>query len=491
VLATSLHRARSPRPKASSFPQGSGAAIIGLVAMLIAVASMARVRLSAAYIPPLGGFMLLSGLFFTLWFGFINVRGFRHAIRVVRGNYDQPDGPGEISHRHALTSALSGTIGLGSISGAALAVSTGGPGATIWMMVAAFLGMSLKFASCTLSQLYRCQLLDGSICGGPMYYLYFGLSELGRPRLGKALGMVYSVLIIGAALGGGDMFQANQVTERVTASFGLSGGYRLFIGYALAGAAAITAWGGIKRVGRASAKVLPLVCGLYLLAALMVLFLNLSRLPAAIAAIITGALSGDALRGGVLGVVTIAVQSATLTNQAGMGTESIAHAAATTDEPVREGLVGMLEPFLATVVVAGITGLLIVVSGAAGALSGMRGGEAAMTSFGATSSGFGYLLLMMVVLFAYSTMIAWFYYGERAWLYIASHVGLGHQSAIIFRYAFILCAVLGATHPLSSVLAFSDLAVMLLAVPNVLGCLLLAPRLSWCLDDYARRVGLR
>jgi AGCS family alanine or glycine:cation symporter len=458
--------------------------------MLVAVASIARVRPAAANIHPLAGFLLLSGVFFTLWFGFINVRGFRHAIRIARGEFDQSESPGELSHFKALTTALSGTIGLGNIAGAALAVTTGGPGAIVWMMFAAFLGMSLKFASCTLAQLYRCQILDGSICGGPMYYLDLGLSELGRPRLGKALGLISSVLTIAAALGGGDMLQSSQVVDALSANFTLGGGHRLIIGYALAGAVALTVFGGIKRIGSASARVVPVLCGLYLLIALFVFLLNLPRVPAAIAAIVGGAVSGDALRGGILGILAVGVQGATFSNQAGIGTESIAHAAARTDEPVREGLVGMLEPFINTIVVSSITGLIIVVSGAARAPSGMRGVEVMMSSFGAAAGGIRPLLLSMVVLFAYSTMLAWCYYGERAWLYISSHLGAG-QSVLVFRYAFVLCVVLGATRPLSSVIAFSELAVMLLAVPNMLGCLFLAPRLSSCLDDYRRRFGLR
>jgi AGCS family alanine or glycine:cation symporter len=488
VLFTSIHRARSPRTKARYFPRGSGAALLGVPAALVAAASIASFRPAATNIPLLVGFLLLAGVFFTLWFGFINVRGFRHAIRVVRGEHEEPDAPGELSHFQALATALSGTLGLGNVAGAALAVSAGGPGAIVWMIIAAFLGMSLKFASCTLSQLYRCQVLDGSICGGPMYYLDLGLSELGRPRLGKALGIISSVLTIGAALGGGDMLQSSQVVDALSAQFDLGGGLRLIVGYALAGAVALTVFGGIARIGRASARVVPAMCGLYLLGASILLLLNLPRLPSAIAAIVGGAMSGDALKGGILGIFAVGVQSATLSSQAGIGAESIAHAAARTQEPVREGLVGMLEPLLSTVVVSSLTGLIIVVSGAARPQAGMRGVEVMFSLFGATWPRL--LLLLMVVLFAYTTMLAWCYYGERAWLYISSHLG-GGQSVTIFRYAFVLCIVLGATRPFASVIEFSERVAMLHAIPNILGCLFLAPRLSSCLDDYWRRFGSR
>jgi AGCS family alanine or glycine:cation symporter len=444
-------------------------------------------------IPFLVTFLVLGATFFTLWFRFINVRGFGHALRVVRGDYDNPDDEGEISHFRALTSALSATVGLGNIAGVAVAIMTGGPGAVFWMSCAAVVGMSAKFSSCTLAQLYRQVNADGSISGGPMYYLDLGLKRAGMAGFGKVLGVMYAIMIMGGSLGGGNMFQANQTVESIVTTFGLSEGSKWGIGIVMAVMVAAVILGGIKRIGAATSKIVPAMCGIYVLAAIVVLLANISRVPEAFGLMIGMAFSKNAFFGGMMGVLVTGVQRAAFSNEAGMGSAAVAHAAAKTDEPVREGMVAMLGPFIDTIVVCNMTGIVVVVTGAwndpAIIAQGSQGVSVTAAAFGSVLSWFPYVLTVCIVLFAYSTMISWCYYGERGWIYLMDHFGgAGLRSVVVFRVIFVLFVIVGAVNKLGDVLDFSDIMILSMAFPNILGSVFLAPRVREKLDDYWGRL---
>jgi alanine or glycine:cation symporter, AGCS family len=447
--------------------------------------------------------LALGAIFFTFWFRFINLRAFKHAIDVVRGLYDDPDDEGEISHFHALTSALSATVGLGNIAGVAVAIVTGGPGAVVWMMIVAAFGMTAKFSSCTLAQLYRKVNPDGSISGGPMYYLDIGLKSVhpAAGALGKVLAVIYAFMVMGGALGGGNMFQANQTVEALTTTFKMTvvndKGLTVpdptaawVIGIIMAVLVAAVILGGIKRIGAATSKIVPLMCAIYILASILVILFNISRLPEAISLMFGMAFSKSAFYGGVMGVLVTGVQRAAFSNEAGIGSASIAHAAAKTDEPVREGMVAMLGPFIDTIVVCFMTAMVVIITGQWNnpevlASPTLQGASVTANAFASVFSWFPYVLSVSITLFAYSTMVAWCYYGERGWIYLLDHFnGAGLKSVVVFRLIFTIAVVVGAVNPLEDVLNFSDIMILSMAFPNIIGSVILAPRLLRKLQDY-------
>lgn len=436
--------------------------------------------------------LALGGIFFTFWYRFVNVRGFRHAIDIVRGKYDNPEDAGEISHFRALTSALSATIGLGNIAGVAIAIQLGGPGAVFWMVIAAFFGMSVKFSSCTLAQLYRRVNADGSISGGPMYYLDLGFRAFGgwKARFGKGLALLYALMIMGGAFGGGNMFQANQSFEAISGAFGVGAEHAWIFGLALAGLVAAVILGGIQRIGAATARIVPAMVAIYVGACLAVLIANAGQIPAAFRLIVERAFSENAAFGGVVGVLVWGVKRASFSNEAGLGSSAIAHAAAKTEEPVREGLVAMLEPFIDTIMVCVMTALVVIVSGAWSDPSIPQSAGVSLTAaaFATVLPWFPKVLAICVFLFAYSTMISWCYYGERGWIYLLDHWdGRGIATVKVFRVVFVCFVFLGAVANLGAVLEFSDLLILCMAFPNILGSVMLAPRLRPIVDDYFRR----
>lgn len=505
-------------------------------------------------VPFLVALLLGGALFFTLWYRFINFRGFGHALQVVAGKFDNPEDKGEISHFRALTSALSATVGLGNIAGVAIAIRTGGPGAVFWMWVAAIFGMSAKFSSCTLAQLYRQENKDGSISGGPMYYLDLGLKDLGLPMFGKVLGVVFAVMVMCGAIGGGNMFQANQTVEVITDTFKLdmdaelttaefqalvvanpanaevltnlardvNGTVHLHlddlnaadkvalgdqygqlksaagmpakwgIGIIMAILAGVVILGGIKRIGAATSKIVPLMCGLYVLASLFVLLTNASGIPACFGVIFQQAFTGAAMGGGLIGVMVVGIQRAAFSNEAGLGSAAIAHAAAKTDEPVREGMVAMIGPFIDTIVVCTMTALVVIITGAwqNPELTSASGVSLTSAAFKSSISWFPYVLTACVALFAYSTLISWCYYGERGWIYLLDHVGegIGLKSVVVFRLVFVLCIIVGAINSLTDVLNFSDVMILSMCLPNILGSIILAPTVFRHAKDYLGRL---
>ena len=559
---------------------------------------------------PLVVLVLISGaIYFTFRFDFINLRGVRHAVNVLRGKYDDPNDPGEVSHFQALSTALSATVGLGNIAGVAIAVSIGGPGAVFWMMFAAVFGMASKFAECTLGQMYRKVDEDGVVQGGPMVYLRDGLAEIGRPMLGKYLAVIFAILCIGASFGAGNMFQANQSysamtdlvpwlegerahgtadlisdqpitidepTHRVRLAApidddrtrhyhplpthhvddlghleiadddwtAVDGGlYAVSIeiqaretgpGYNLdAGAlatievgtvanrdldwavhediqvqnaapidggvqprswlfgilmvilVAIVIVGGIKRIGQVASKIVPAMCLLYVLAASYILLIHYDQIPAATWIIISEAFDPQAGMGGLVGVLIVGIQRAVFSSEAGIGSAAIAHSAAKTKEPVREGFVALLEPAIDTLLVCFMTGSVIVITGvyADPATAGLDDIALTSAAFGTVIGWFPYLLSIAVVLFAFSTMISWSYYGERCWSFL-----FGVRESMTYRLIFLVFIFLGSVSSLSNVLDFSDLMLLSMAFPNIIGVVLLSGKIRAALISYWDRL---
>ncbi|MCB9681533.1 MAG: alanine:cation symporter family protein [Alphaproteobacteria bacterium] len=429
-------------------------------------------------LPAVVAWLVCGAVFFTIRMQFINLRGFVHAIRVTTGQYDDPDHPGEISHFQALSSALSATVGLGNIAGVAIAITKGGPGAVFWLWVAGFLGMSSKFTEVTLGQMYRRIDDNGVVAGGPMYYLRDGLAEVGLGPLGKVLAVLFSLMCIGGSFGGGNMFQVSQSYASVANVVPLLHDYPVVYGILLAGLVALVILGGIKRIGFAAGMIVPFMVLVYVLAAVAVLVTNAAHIPAAFGAIFREAFTPDAAYGGMLGVLVVGFQRASFSNEAGVGSASIAHAAASTDEPVREGVVGLLEPFIDTIVVCTMTALVVVVTGVY-TESGADGVVLTSEAFATVFPWFPIVLTMAVLLFAFSTMISWSYYGDRATQFL-----FGSKAVVPYRVLFCVFVVLGSILDLENVLGFSDLMVLGMAFPNILGAVILSRKVKGALDTY-------
>ena len=432
--------------------------------------------------------LVFGAVFFTIRMGFINLRGFGHAIAVTRGKFDAPGHEGEVSHFQALCAALSATVGLGNIAGVAIAVSAGGPGATFWMIAAGLLGMSAKFVECSLGQMYRKVRPDGRVMGGgAMYYLSDGLAERGLAPLGKILAVLFAVLCILGSFAGGNAFQVKQslgAVSRVVPFLQDNGWVYGIIMTLLVGIVII---GGIKRIATTAEKIVPVMCGVYVLACLFILFNNASAVPAAFASIVSQAFSPQAAFGGFLGVLVVGFQRAAFSNEAGVGSAAIAHSAAKTPYAVREGIVALLEPFIDTVVVCTMTALVIVITGAYNSTDPViveliaKQEGAALTSEAMKSqiNGFQYVLGLATVLFAFSTMISWSYYGERCWAWL-----FGDNASMIYRVIFLFFVMLGSIVSATNVLAFGDLMILGMAFPNILGVLFLSGKVKTALNEY-------
>jgi len=436
--------------------------------------------------------LLIGAVTFTIYFGFINVRGFKHSIEIIKGKYDNPNDVGQISHFQALTSALSATIGLGNIAGVAIAVTLGGPGAVFWMVFIAFFSMSAKFVSATLGLMYRKVNDDGSVSGGPMYYLTYGFENKGKlSYLGKILGVMYAVFIIGGAFGGGNMFQANQSYEL----FGkLTGIPNYIYGIILAILVGFVIVGGIKRIGETTEKIVPSMVTIYVAASLFIILSNITMIPNVITSIISEAFNPSAAYGGFIGALVTGIKRGVFSNEGGVGSASIAHSAAKTDEPVREGIVAMIGPFIDTIVVCFMTACVILITADnnnvyqnATALIAEQGATAvgaSMTSaaFDSVIPGFRWVLAIVVFLFSYSTMISWYYYGNKGWKYL-----FGDSGIPLYQVLYLSCTVLGAIASLGNVIDFSDMMILSCAFPNIIGAMFLLPQLKVKLNDYWSR----
>lgn len=471
--------------------------------------------------------LVFGAAFFTVAFGFINIRLLPFAIQVVSGKYDEieksgetlpahvavqevdgdlvdtirDEGEGEVSHFQALATAVSGTVGLGNIAGVAVAIATGGPGATFWMIICGLLGMSTKFVECTLGVKYRDVDPDGTVYGGPMYYLRKGLTDLGMEPLGRVFGVLFAVLCIGGSFGGGNAFQANQAAQQLRSlatdlGMPISGSTGTLIGLVMAVMVAVVIIGGIKRIASVTEKIVPFMAIIYCAAALIIILMNVSRVPAAISEIISGAFTPAAGLGGLLGVLIQGFRRAAFSNEAGAGSAAIAHSAVKTKYPASEGVVALLEPFIDTVVICTMTALVIVlfnheqaafqwgqVENSSVVIEGESVGGVDLTSraFDSVLPGFRYVLTVAVILFAFSTMISWSYYGLQSWKYL---FGRSAMSDLTYKVLFCIVVVIGAAISLGSVIDFSDAMIFAMVFPNMIGLFLLFPKVRQELIAY-------
>ena len=444
--------------------------------------------------------LVIAASVFTLYFGFVQFRFFGHAIGLVKGDYSDPNDAGEVSHFQALATALSGTVGLGNIAGVAVAVGIGGPGATFWMILAGLLGMASKFTECTLGVKYRNEYEDGTVSGGPMYYISKGFKELGLPG-GKFLAIMFSIFCILGALGGGNMFQANQAHAQISGIVGDYPGWITGIIFAAVVFAVIV--GGIKSIANVTEKIVPFMGILYVGAALIILLANYDKIGWAFGQIFAGAFTGLGVAGGFVGALIQGFKRAAFSNEAGVGSAAIAHSAVRTKEPITEGFVSLLEPLIDTVVICTMTALVITISqqlivdpatglyqlndaGSAIATVGDVSGVALTSAaFGSAISWFPYVLAIAVVLFAFSTMISWSYYGLKSWTYL---FGEGKNSELTFKIIFCVFIVIGAAASLGPVIDFSDAAIFAMAVVNIFCLYFLMGLVKKELSSYASRL---
>ncbi|GAB2500945.1 alanine/glycine:cation symporter family protein [Arenimonas alkanexedens] len=437
--------------------------------------------------PLIVGWLILAALIFTLYFRFINIRGFKHGFDLIRGKYSDPTSAGEVSHFRALTSAVSGTVGLGNIAGVAVAITIGGPGATFWMILAGLLGMSSKFIECTLGVMYRIEKPDGTISGGPMYYLSRGIAK-NYPKaagFGMVLAVVFAVCTMLGAIGAGAMFQANQAYAQLSnVTGGLLEDRSLWFGlvYAIVGGFVVV--GGITRIGSVTAKLVPGMAALYLIGALFVIFTNLPQVPGAFMAIIDGAFTAEGVSGGVIGALIQGFRRASFSNEAGLGSAAIAHSAVKTNEPLTEGFVALWEPFIDTVVICTMTALVIIITNQH-IVGGADGVQLTSNAFATVSPWFPYALAFVVLLFAFSTTITWAYYGAKAasFLFKESKVALYG-----FKFFYLAMAVVGCTMPLASIVDIADGLLFIMAIPNLIGVYMLMPVVKRELTSYLARV---
>ena len=419
--------------------------------------------------------LIAGGLFSTLYFKFVNFRGFKHSLQLVSGKFSNKDANGEVSHFRALATALSGTVGLGNIGGVAVAISLGGPGATFWMILSGLIGMSLKFCECTLGVKYRNINPDGSVSGGPMYYLSKGLKDKGLEFFGKVLAYMFAIFCIFASLGGGNMFQVNQSLDLLIYVTGGSGSFldlhSWVYGSIIAILVGLVIIGGIKRIGSVTSKLVPSMAIIYLVSALIIIFSNYNQIPSAISSIFIGAFSPEGVAGGFLGVLILGFRRAVFSNEAGIGSAPIAHSAVKTENPTTEGLVSLLEPFVDTVIICTLTALVIITSGVYSSGQEIEGARMTSQAFGTVLPTFPYLLAIVATLFAFSTMISWSYYGVKAVTFI---FGESKNIEIIYKIIFCFFAIIGSSLDLVKVIDLSDAALFLMAIPNLIGVYILA-----------------
>lgn len=439
--------------------------------------------------PFIVAWLVVGALFLTIRMGFINFRLLGHSVQILRGRFSRPDDAGEVSPFQALTTALSATVGLGNIAGVAIAVGVGGPGATFWMIVAGLLGMTSKFSEATLAQMYREVRSDGHVMGGAMEYLSRGLGELGWQRAGRGLAILFCLLTIGASLGGGNAFQVSQALSAVKQQLPIFVEMPWAFGLIMAFLVAIVIIGGIRRIANVAEGVVPTMVIIYLSAALWVILSHAADIPAALGLIVSDAFSLEAGIGGLIGVLVQGFKRAAFSSEAGIGSAAIAHSTARTPYPVRQGIVALLEPFIDTVVICTMTALVIVLTGVynepnyAHLVEHNQGAALTAKAFGSVISWFPIILSLSVVLFAYSTMISWSYYGERCWTFM-----FGERFSMIYRVTFVAFVVIGSVTSATNVLDFSDLMLLSMAFPNFIALYLLSGRIRAALDEYLAKL---
>lgn len=448
--------------------------------------------------PWIVAWLVIAATIFTVYFALIQFRAFPHSIALVRGDYADPNDAGEVSHFQALATALSGTVGLGNIAGVAVAVGIGGPGATFWMIMAGLMGMASKFTECTLGVKYRNEYDDGTVSGGPMYYITKGFAERGVPG-GKPLAILFSIFCILGAFGGGNMFQANQAHQQIAGIVGDFPGWITGVLFAAVVFAVIV--GGLKSIARVTEKVVPFMGIMYVLAALVIIAMNFDKIGWAFGQIFEGAFTGLGVAGGMVGALIQGFKRAAFSNEAGVGSAAIAHSAVRTKEPITEGFVSLLEPFIDTVVICTMTalviiitgqlvtdpetGLLVVENGTIVTATGASGVGLTSAAFESAFSWFPYILAIAVILFAFSTMISWSYYGLKAWTFL---FGEGRNKELVFKVLFCIFVIIGAAANLGPVIDFSDAAIFAMAVVNIVGLYVLMPIVKRELNSYLSRL---
>ena len=438
-------------------------------------------------IPIILVWLIVAALFCTLYFGFINFRYFGTALSFLSSKKVEKNAPGEVTHKQALWTATAATVGLGNIAGVAIAVSLGGPGATFWMILAGILGMSLKFCECTLGVKYRIINKDGSVSGGPMYYLSLGLKDKGFSRLGKFLAVMFSICCIGGALGGGNMFQANQSFQQFLS---ITGGEDSFFadrawlyGLVVAILLGSVIIGGIKSIAKVTEKLVPFMAIIYIFCALVIIFLNFDKLGDAFKLIFFGAFTGEGVAGGIIGVLIQGFKRAAFSNEAGLGSAPIAHSAVKTNYPVTEGFVALLEPFIDTVIICTMTALVIIITGMHQDTQGISGIELTSNAFAKDIKWFPYVLAIAAILFAFSTMISWSYYGLKSWTFI---FGKSKTNENIFKTIFCFFVIIGSSLSLGPVINLSDSMIFLMSLFNIIGVYILISKVKEELQAYRR-----
>jgi len=435
-------------------------------------------------IPLIVIWLIFGAFFFTIRLGFINFKGVRHSLDLAKGKYDDPNAPGKITHFQTMTTAVSATVGLGNIAGVAIAISVGGAGATFWMILAGLLGMASKFTECTLGIKYRIINPDGKIFGGPMYYLKHGLQRRNAKKLGQVLAVLFAILCVGATLGGGNMFQANQSFEILASQFEFMQGKGLYFGIFLAFLVGAVIIGGIESIGKVTGRIVPIMAGIYALAAFVIIGINIENLGAALSAIFNGAFNATALKGGIIGVMIVGFQRAAFSSESGVGSAAIAHSAGKTNHPVSEGYAALIEPFIDTVVVCTLTALVLIFTGMH-EVQGVGGVQLTSAAFSSVISWFPYVLTMVVLLFAFSTMISWSYYGMRAWTFL---FGKSNTVELIYKVMFLFFVVIGSSVGLGAVLDFADMMIITMAFPNMIGMYILIGEVKKDLNEYNRKL---
>ncbi|MBW6488251.1 alanine/glycine:cation symporter family protein [Sulfurimonas sp.] len=437
-------------------------------------------------LPFLVVWLISGGVYLTFLTKFINARMFRHSFNIIRGRYNTADDIGQISSFGALTTALSATVGLGNIAGVALAVAIGGPGATFWMIVAGFLGMSLKFTEVTLSLQHREFLKDGTIMGGAMEYLSKGLAKKGYAEFGKVLAVVFAVFMIGGAIGGGNTFQVSQALSAVSQEVPFFQEFPIVFGIIIASLVGFVIIGGVTRIAKITETLVPFMAIIYISASLWILGVHFEKIGDAISIIFTEAFSTSAIYGGVIGSLIQGFQRAVFSSEAGIGSSPVAHAPVKTKYPVRQGLVALYEPFIDTIVICTMTALVIVITGVyahdgayVALIEAKQGAALTSAAYGTVIEWFPAILSVSITLFAFSTLISWSYYGERAWVYL-----FGSKLSIIYKIMFLSLTIIGTVVSTGLLVDFSFMLLLAMALPNILGLFILGGDVKRELEEY-------
>jgi len=441
--------------------------------------------------PFIVAWLIIGGVYLTIKMGFINLRMLKHSFQIVRGKYHTRDDKGQITPFQSLATALSATVGIGNIAMVSIAITVGGPGAVFWMIIAGLLGMTLKFTEVTLSVKHREFLADGSIMGGGMEYLSKGLAEKGWEKLGKYLSIIFAFFLIMGAIGAGNTFQVSQSLGVMQLHFPILNDMPYIFGLVLAGVTALVIIGGITRIARVAEKIVPIMVIFYVLMVLWVLGTNFSQIPHAFGLIISEAFNSTSAGVGIFMAMAQGFQRAVFSNEAGMGSAGIAHAPARVKYPIRQGLVSLYEPFIDTVVVCTMTALVVVITGTyAGGTAELdkfielnQGAAITSYAFGSVVSWFPNILGFAIFMFAFSTMITWSYYGERAWVYL-----FGSKSSIIYKLIFLSFIVIATVVETSTMVDFSSILFLALAIPNIFGLLMLSGDVKMMLNEYIQKL---